>query len=125
MLTPNTTLEEEVFQEYLSAKSGIRLVTPKGFRITFTDGRYLTQRQDVIDYLDNEIKEGLRAVTKGKSMTSSDLDPMESLRKKFFAEFAAKQAEEAKNKALGILPDMGTTEAKAGIKVASSATVAK
>lgn len=120
-----TSKQEEEFQQYKSAKPSIRLITEKGFRITFTNYTYLTQNEDAIAYLDRQIEAGLQGVTKGEVLTTSDLNPMAKLRKELEAQIRAEMAEEAKNAALGITRDMGETEAKAGIKVATAKDVAR
>lgn len=117
--------DEQEFQEYTSARSSTRLITESGFRITFTNFQYLTQNEEAIAYLDEQIKLGLAGITKGKVLTTSDLNPMEALRKTMEAEIRAKIAEEAKNEALGITKDMGVTGGAPSISPASSKAVAK
>lgn len=122
---PETPPQEEEFQQYHSAKPSVRLITDNGFRITFTKFQYITQNQDAIDYLDAQIKLGIPGIIKGEIVTTTDLDPMAKLRKEIEEEVRAKLIKEAKDEALGIEKDMGETESKAGMKVASSKTVAK
>lgn len=118
--------DEQEFQSYACSRSSTRLITPAGFRITFTDFKYLTQNEDAIAYLDYEIQAGnLIGITKGKVVTTSDLNPMEALRKTVRAELIAELAEEAKNSALGIVKDRGKTAGAPNLNVASTKTVAQ
>ena len=116
--------DEQEFQQFKSARASTRMVTPLGLRISFTNFQFLTQNQDAIDYLDAEIAGGLQGITKGSILTTSDLDPMEALRKTVRAELLAEMKEEAANAVEGVSKDMGSTEAKPAIKVASTKAVA-
>jgi hypothetical protein len=115
---------EQEFQQYKSARPAVRFVTSVGLRITFTNFQFLTQNPDAIDYLDLEIARGLQGITKGEVLTTSDLDPMQSMRKKVRAELLAELEEQAKNEAAGKSKDMGSTENKAQISPASTKQVA-
>jgi hypothetical protein len=115
---------EQQFQQYRSAKPAIRFVTTVGLRITFTNFQFLTQNPDAIDYLDLEIAKGLQGVTKGEILATSDLDPMQSMRKRVRAELLAELQEQAKNEVAGISKDMGETKNKAQISPASTKQVA-
>jgi hypothetical protein len=113
--------EEKEFCSYHSSRLATNLITPAGGKISFTGNQFITDNEDHIAYLDGEIKKGLPGVTKGDNVTSSDLDPMSGLRKKFYAEFEKEQAEKAKAAALGKVPDMGSTKpAQEQKKVATS-----
>lgn len=122
---PAQPAQEEEFQQYNSAKPSVRLITEAGFRITFTNYTYLTQNEDAISYLDRQIASGLQGITKGEVVTTSDLDPMAKLRKELEAKIREELAQEAANAAKGITRDMGDTESKAGIKVATAKDVAR
>lgn len=98
----------EKFQEYKSARSSMRLITFEGIRITFTNFKLLTQNEDVINYLDDEIKKGLPGVIKGALLTLADVNPMETMRREMELKVRAEIAEEAKQAALGTSKDMGT-----------------
>ena len=118
-----TAPPEQVFQQYKSARPAIRLVTPTGLRITFTNFQFLTQNEEFIAYLDLEISRGLQGITKGDVLTTSDLDPMQSMRKKVRAELLAELQEEASNAAAGISKNMGETKNRAQISPASTKQV--
>jgi hypothetical protein len=118
-----TAPAEQEFQQYKAAKSAIRLVTKEGLRITFTNFQFLTQNQDAIDYLDSEIARGLQGITKGGILATSDLDPMQSMRKKVRLELLAELQEQASNEAAGNSKDMGETKNKAQISPASTKQV--
>lgn len=111
-----TTIEEK-YQHYSSARIAMRLITDKGKRIVFTGYEFLTQDEDIIEYLDTEIKQGLPGIAKGKLMTASESDPMEALRRKHIKEYEDQKAEEAANASRGITKNMGTTENSGGATV--------
>ena len=114
---------EQEFQQYKSARPAVRLVTSAGLRLTFTNFQFLTQNSDAINYLDSEIAKGLQGITKGEVLTTSDLDPMQSMRKKVRAELLAELHEQASNEAAGKSRDMGETKNKAQISPASTKQV--
>lgn len=118
--------DETVYQHYSSSRVAIKLITDKGKKITFTDYQFITADQDIIDYLDTEIKSGMNVVTKGKAMTSEEADPMAALKRRHIAEYLETQETQAKADALGELRNMGSTEegSKAKIKPMSTEGVA-
>lgn len=115
----------EKFQEYKSARVAVRMMTPEGIRITFTGHKFLTQNEAVIAYLDSEIKAGATHITKGEVLTTDDLDPMATLRREMKEEVRKEMEEEAKKKALGIVPNMGSTANKPTIQTSNSKDVAR
>jgi|TARA_R110000764_G_scaffold58467_8_gene127122 hypothetical protein len=115
---------EAQFQQYKSARPAVRLVTYSGLRLTFTNFQFLTQSEEAIDYLDSEIAKGLQGISKGDVLTTSDLDPMQSMRKQVRAELLAEIQAAAANEAVGKSRDMGETENKAKISPASTKQVA-
>ena len=115
---------EAQFQQYKSARPAVRLVTYSGLRLTFTNFQFLTQSEEAIDYLDSEIAKGLQGISKGDVLTTSDLDPMQSMRKQVRAELLAELKVAAANEAVGNSRDMGETENKAKISPASTKQVA-
>ena len=115
---------EAQFQQYKSARPAVRLVTYSGLRLTFTNFQFLTQSEEAIDYLDSEIARGLQGISKGDVLTTSDLDPMQSMRKQVRAELLAEIQAAAANEAVGNSRDMGETENKAKISPASTKQVA-
>ena len=86
--------EKPTFQHYTSAKTTMRMITPKGARITFIDNSFVTSDSEVIRYLDRELKNPTLGITKGKLMTAEDADPMKALKAKIIAEHEAKKATE-------------------------------
>lgn len=116
--------ENKMFQHYTCSRPSVKLTTPTGIRIAFTNYTYLTQDETVIEYLDKEIAAGLGIITKGELLSKEDSDPMERLRKKHIEDYLAEQ--KAKQEAIGRgeLPDMGTTGAKETLKTATTKDVA-
>lgn len=111
---PKAQALEQKFQHYHSSRISMRLVTTTGKRITFTGFEFITQDEDIIDYLNSEIDQGLPGIAKGKFMTAAEADPMEALRRKHFEEFKVAQVQEAADKAAGITREMGETEGSQG-----------
>jgi hypothetical protein len=117
--------KEEMFQSYNSSRDGIRIITDKGIRVNFAAHRYVTQDPAVIEYLDREIAaKSLPGVSKGELLASSDLDPMEALRKKIIADYLEKEVAKKAAIAAGDLTDFGNTENAPGLKVTTSSQVA-
>jgi predicted transcriptional regulator len=114
---------EAKYQHYACSKSSVKLTTPTGIRIAFTQHQYMTNDESVIEYLDAEIKAGLNIITKGELLTEKESDPLERLREKHIAEYIA--AEQAKKEAIGRgeMRDMGST-GKETMKVATTKDVA-
>lgn len=110
----------ESFKMYESSRASVRLITPKGFRISFAGGKYITQNEEAIEYLDKCIKEGVAGITFAGDVTSDDLNPEAALRKKHFAEFLEMQKQLTDPNR-----DFGTTTAKAAISPASTETQPK
>lgn len=108
----------EHFKVYACSRSSTRLITPKGFRITFTDGKYITQNEEAIAYLDQCIKDHVPGITFSCDATSDDLNPEAALRKKHIAEYLAEQALLTRSDR-----DMGYTSARPAIEPASSETL--
>ena len=104
--------DKKQWQRYASAKQSIRTLSATGVKISFTAHKYMTNRADVIDWLDGEIAVGgLPGITKIAGLVSiADIDPMEAIRRKHFEEFEAAELEKKKDRAVGIVPDMGNTK---------------
>jgi len=98
------------FQHYASSRRSMRMITEEGKAVIFINFKFITDDEDTIAYLDEEIRKGLRDVTKGELLTSEEADPMAGIKKAAIEEYKQQQAELAKQQALGIEPDMGTTE---------------
>jgi len=121
----NTAKKDETeFQVYKSSRIAMRLITPKGRRITFTNFTFITQDEALIEYLDSEIDQGLNSVTKDKVMTSDELNPMEALKREHFIEFQKQQDKITSDLALGKSREMGNFKVNA-LNPASSKTVPK
>jgi hypothetical protein len=121
----SVTSAEQEFQQYRCAKASTRLITTSGFRITFTNFQYLTQNAEAIDYLDSQIAcNGIQGITKGDVLTTSDLNPMEALRKTMEASIRKEIAAKAVADALGESKDMGYTDPLAKLNAATSKNVA-
>lgn len=101
---------EAQYQHYQSARVAMRLITDKGKPIIFTGFEFLTQDKAIIEYLDNEIAEGMTSIVKGSLVTLDDRDPMAAMKRKWQKEYDEKLAKEAGDKARGISQDMGSTE---------------
>lgn len=104
--------EEVKFQHYTSARQSVKLLTSSGRSIEFVNFQFITADEELIDYLNNEIRLGLTTITKGELMTAEEADPMVALKRKWQEEYDAELAEKAKKAALGQLPDMGNTKPK-------------
>ena len=100
------------YQHYTSARIAMRLVTKTGKRIIFTGYEYFTQDEDIMEYLDDEIKQGLPGITKGKLMSFAEKDPMEKLKREIIAEHEEQKAQEAADASRGITKDMGNSKKK-------------
>lgn len=119
--------KEDTYQQYTSVRHGIRILTDKGIRCNFAGGEFVTKDPDVIAYFNKELSKqpsGLPGITKGELLLTSDLDPMEKLRKKFFAEFQAQEEAKRIAAALGQSPDMGTTPGATNIGATHSGQTA-
>ena len=103
---------EKKFQHYAYARKSTQMLTETGKKFSFVNYKLVTIDQEIIDYLDAQIAAGMREVTKGELLTSKEADPMRAIKDAAVAEYKAEQAELAKNAALGISPDMGSTKPK-------------
>lgn len=119
----DTNAPEVKFAKYTSSRESMRIITDAGFRVTFTKFTYITENPEVIQFLDTEIKLGLNVIKREEDVTSSDLNPMAAMRKKFFAEFEAEQKKEAMAKLSGESKDMGSTAIQ-DLKAAHTGNVA-
>lgn len=111
--------KEEVFKVFESSRPSVRMITPTGFRIIFTGHKYITQNAEAIAYLNQCIDAGVPGLAVGEDVTSDDLNPEVALRKKYFAEFLAAQAE-----ATSEGRDFGTTADASGLKGTTTKQVA-
>lgn len=122
--TTEAAKDERVFTKFSSTRQATRMFTHKGIRISFVNHQFITDNEEIISYLRDEIKQGLRVIKEEGQYTSADLDPMVQLRNKFFAEFKAEQEAKEIAKLKGELPDMGST-VQGNLNASSSKNVAK
>ena len=97
------------FQHYECARQSTKLLTPTGRAIIFINHEFITSDEGLIEYLNNEIANGLRDVTKGALMTAAEADPMAALKAKWIEEGKKQAQQEAEQAALGVSADMGDT----------------
>lgn len=112
--------EAPKYQHYASARVAMRLITDKGVPIIFTGYQFITQDEDVIEYLNTEIKKGLPGILKGELLSLEDKDPMAALKRKHIAEYEEEKVQEAIAAAKGETQDMGKTEGATTLKPATS-----
>jgi len=120
--TTNTeaTAENDLkYQHYSCSKQSTKLVTTNGKTVVFTNYSLITKDEDVIDYLNDEIKKGLNIITKGQLLTHKEADPMEALKAKHVKEYLA-SIEAAKS---APVKDMGSTAGASKVGAASTRNV--
>ena len=79
------------FQQYTSALVATCLFTPTGKRINFANYEYYTKDSEIIEYMDAQLKIGLRGFKKGEIVLAEDINPMAALKRKHIEEFLASQ----------------------------------
>lgn len=105
--------QEKEFHVFWHTSPSCRMVTETGRVISFIDYRYVTDVSEDIAYLKKEVAAGhpnLYTKEGQEIMTSSQLDPMQALRDKFYKEFEEEQKAKAAAIASGNLQDFGSTE---------------
>ena len=80
---------EKLFIQYHSARAETRLMTKTGVNVAFVQHKFITDNQEIIDYLDAEIEAGLNVIFKGEAMSSAEADPMAGLKKRMYDEAMA------------------------------------
>lgn len=115
--------QEKTYQIFHGSRQSMRMNTPEGGTIVFVGGKFITDNEDFIAYLQSELAAKnpfLSQKEEEKSLTSEDLDPMAALKKKHITEYLAALKEEPVASR-----DMGSTTAdpKAGILSSSAAKV--
>lgn len=102
--------EEIEYHVYYSTRKSMRMHTPDGQEIRFDNGRCITDNSVHIAFLENELRRmnPFVYINKDKpTMTTTDLNPMAVLKRRFIQEYLAEQAAKAEaNKPR----DMGYTE---------------
>jgi hypothetical protein len=112
------------YNQYFSSRPKIGITMPTGKRIDFVGGMYLTDKEDEIGFLNEQIKLGHQMIyiRKGAEVVDADaLDPLAAVKKKAVEEYLAQQA-------LNSNPnrDMGNTAATgAGLDILTSKGVAQ
>lgn len=111
------------YNQYFSTRARVNITMPNGKRINFVAGTFVTDSQDEITFLDEQIKLGMQVIytKKGQETITSDaLDPLAAIKKKAVDEYLATQS-----KQLDPQRDMGNTESKgAGLDVATTKSIA-
>ena len=79
-------LPEKIFQTYRSGLENQKVIMKCGRTLYIRQHKYITAKQDEIDFLDEEISLGFPGLKKGEPVTETDLDPMAALKKKMRAE---------------------------------------
>jgi hypothetical protein len=103
-MTEESKQVERQFNTYISSMQSHKIVTETGKCLHVIGGKLLTDNESDIAFLDDQIAKGFPFLRKGDVVTTSDLDPMASLRKKIIAEYLASQP---------VVPaerDMGSTD---------------
>lgn len=101
---------EKKYQHYAYSKAATQLITPKGKKFSFVSHQLITDDPEIIEYLDAEIANGLKVITKGALLTSKESDPMRAVKALGVKEYLEEQAKLAMNNALGVKEDMGSTD---------------
>lgn len=81
----NSTETPETYQTYVSTKSSTKLIDPKGKVAIFRNGMLYTNDEDIISWIDSEIKNSSAfggTITKGKRISADELNPIVALEKK-------------------------------------------
>ena len=116
-------MSETRYNQYFSTRPKIAITMPLGERIYFVGGQYVTDKAKEIEFLDEQIASGhpMIFVQKGnETVTQEQLDPLAAVKAKAVAEYLAQQAKQQDPSR-----DMGnTTNAGAGVDVATSRTIA-
>lgn len=102
--------DDKKYNQYFSTRPRVNITMPNGKRISFIAGSYVTDAQDEIAFLDEQIRLGLQVIytKKGQeTVTAESLDPLAAIKKKAIDEYlAAQQAQADPDR------DMGDTGAK-------------
>jgi len=106
-------VEDQKFQHYSCSRIAMKLITEKGTKIVFTNFKFITCDEEIIEYLNTEAKGCLKGVIKiGELLTHKEADPMEEVKRKAVEEYKEQQEELIKKRALGQMPNMGNTKTK-------------
>lgn len=108
--TAKVATADKKFQHYAYSKQSTQMITPTGKKFSFVASKLITDDEEIIEYLDTEIKNGLNTITKGALLSAKESDPMRKIKAQAVEDYKKEQAELAKNDALGIKADMGSTD---------------
>ena len=89
--TPPTEEAKKEYQSYSSARISTSLVTPTGKRINFTNYAYYTNDEEIISFLNREIKLGCPAITKGDRLSADEINPAAAEKRRIIEEFKVSQ----------------------------------
>ncbi len=115
---------EAKFQEFKSSRPSTRLTTPGGQGIAFLNYTFITSDEGVIKYLKDEIANGLRLISLGETLTTTEINPMARLKEQIIQEYKESEAQKAKDALAGKVKDMGSTDQSAKIKPMTTKEVA-
>lgn len=87
-----TNKEENKFQHYHYSKGATQMITSTGKKFSFVGHKFMTQDTEVIEYLDDCIKSGLKEITKGALLTAEESDPMAEYNARVIKEHEARKA---------------------------------
>jgi len=82
-------VKEKEYQSYRSSLPNQRIALESGRLLRIVDHKYITDDGEEIEFLDHQIKKGFPFLSKTGVVTTSDLDPMNSLRQRIIAEAIA------------------------------------
>jgi len=122
----SSTLETSPGQKrlYKSTSFATGVVLPDGRILRFKFGKYATDVPDEIAYLDDQIARNgfggrIYIDPQARTVDADAENPMKALREKIIAEYIAEQSAHLRPE-----NDMGGTEGKASVKVASTSDIA-
>ncbi len=112
--------DNKVYHQYFSTRPIMNIATTTGKMIHFVGSTYVTDAEDEIAFLDNEIRAGLKAIyvkQDKKTVSAVELDPLAAIKKKVIDEYLAAQAAQA-----DVSRDMGntSTDPQAGMQTSKS-----
>ena len=115
--------------QYFATRPKISIVMPNGNRISFIAGSYITDDENEIKFLDDQIKDKhpMIFVKKGEeTVTKEQLDPLAAVKEKVIADYLAKQKEQqdpsrdfGNTEDTGVYSSVATTKTIAPITIGS------
>ena len=117
-VTTENLQKAQMFQHYKCSRPSTRMITSCGKKIVFAKFELYTQDEDIIAYLDTEIKQNkMLGITKGSLMSVEDKDPMAALKRQHYEEFKKEQEEKAVDAVNGVTKNMGSTKSAGAAKI--------